>query len=166
MYDYDEYMHDRGMYMDVATLPFRKIYDEKELAKVLGDESFMNDSYEDTEYFKTFFKYDSPDISEKLLNLMFTGEQGDLAIQDYSANKEKRYKVIHPQIVKEYAHLNSISKIAKDDNIVCFEKKWFKGEVGPALYDNFNDMFKYVVVTMTTPRSYFEDLLCHWVLKV
>ena len=45
MYDYDEYMHDRGMYMDVATLPFRKIYDEKELAKVLGDESFMNDSY-------------------------------------------------------------------------------------------------------------------------
>ena len=127
MYDYDEYMHDRGMYMDVATLPFRKIYDEKELAKVLGDESFMNDSYEDTEYFKTFFKYDSPDISEKLLNLMFTGEQGDLAIQDYSANKEKRYKVIHPQIVKEYAHLNSISKIAKDDNIVCFEKKWFPG---------------------------------------
>ena len=82
MYDYDEYMHDRGMYMDVATLPFRKIYDEKELAKVLGDESFMNDSYEDTEYFKTFFKYDSPDISEKLLNLMFTGEQGDLEIQD------------------------------------------------------------------------------------
>ena len=58
---------------------------------------------------------------------MFTGEQGDLAIQDYSANKEKRYKVIHPQIVKEYAHLNSISKIAKDDNIVCFEKKWFPG---------------------------------------
>lgn len=165
MYDYDEYMHDRGMYMDVATLPFRKIYDEKELAKVLGDESFMNDSYEDTEYFKTFFKYDSPDISEKLLNLMFTGEQGDLAIQDYSANKEKRYKVIHPQIVKEYAHLNSISKIAKDDNIVCFEKKWFKGEVGPALYDNFNDMFKYVVVTMTTPRSYFEDLLCHLGVK-
>ena len=28
----------------------------RELAKVLGDESFMNDSYEDTEYFKTFFK--------------------------------------------------------------------------------------------------------------
>ena len=26
-------------------------------------------------------------------------------------------------------------------------------------------MFKYVVVTMTTPRSYFEDLLCHLGVK-
>ncbi len=165
MYDYNEYMHDRGMYMDVATLPFRQIYDEKELAKVLADESFMSDSYTDTEYFKTFFKYDSSDVSQKLLNLMFTGENDGLEIEDYSKNKEKRYKVIHPEIVKEYAHLNSISKIAKDDTIVCFEKKWFKGEVGPALYDNFNDMFKYVVITMTTPRSYFEDALCHLGVK-
>lgn len=165
MYDYDEYMHDRGMYLDVATLPFRKIYDEKELARVLSDESFMSDSYTDTEYFKTFFKYDAPDISQRLLDLLFTGESDSLEIKDYSFNKEKKYKVIHPEIVKEYAHLNSISKIAKDDTIVCFEKKWFKGEVGPALYDNFNDMFKYVVITMTTPRTYIEDALCHLGVK-
>ena len=113
MYDYDEYMHDRGMYLDVATLPFRKIYDEKELARVLSDESFMSDSYTDTEYFKTFFKYDAPDISQRLLDLLFTGESDSLEIKDYSFNKEKKYKVIHPEIVKEYAHLNSISKIAK-----------------------------------------------------
>ena len=54
---------------------------------------------------------------------MFTGESDSLEIKDYSFNKEKKYKVIHPEIVKEYAHLNSISKIAKDDTIVCFEKK-------------------------------------------
>ena len=108
MYDYDEYMHDRGMYLDVATLPFRKIYDEKELARVLSDESFMSDSYTDTEYFKTFFKYDAPDISQRLLDLLFTGESDSLEIKDYSFNKEKKYKVIHPEIVKEYAHLNSM----------------------------------------------------------
>lgn len=165
MYDYDEYMHDRGMYMDVAKLPFRKIYDETELAAVLSSESFMGDSYTDTEYFKTFFKYDAEDISNRLLELIFTGESDRLEIEDYSKNCEKSYKVIHPQIVKEYAHLKSISEIASDDKIVCFEKKWFKGEVGPALYDNFNDSFKYVVITMTTPRSYFEDLLCHLGVK-
>lgn len=165
MYDYDEYMHDRGMYMDVATLPFRQIYDEKELARVLSDESFMSDSYTDTEYFKTFFKYDSPDISKKLLNLLFTGDSGDLEIKDYAFNKEKRLKVIHPEIVNQYAHLNSIAKNADENTVVCFEKKWFKGEVGPQLYDNFNDAFKYVVITMTTPRTYLEDLLCHLGVK-
>ncbi|MDD6728779.1 MAG: CDP-glycerol glycerophosphotransferase family protein [Eubacteriales bacterium] len=165
MYDYDEYMHDRGMYMDVASLPFRKIYDDKELAKVLSDESFMNDSYTDTEYFKTFFKYDSPDVSKRLLNLIFTGDESGFEIKDYSFNKEKQLKVIHPQTVNQFAHLNSIAKNADENTVVCFEKKWFKGEVGPALYDNFNDAFKYVVVTMTTPRTYLEDLLCHLGVK-
>lgn len=165
MYDYEEYMRDRGMYMDVASLPFRQIYDEKELARVLSSESFMSDSYEDTEYFKTFFKYDSPDISKKLLKLLFTGDGSDLEIKDYSANKEKRLNVIHPAIVNQYAHLNSIAKNADDNTVVCFEKKWFKGEVGPQLHDNFNDLFKYVVITMTTPRTYLEDLLCHLGVK-
>ncbi len=166
MYDYKEYMHDRGMYMDVATLPFRQIYDKKELAKVLSDESFMNDSYTDTEYFKTFFKYDSPDVSKKLLHLMFTGENDGLEIEDYSKNKEKRYQVIHPNVkIDSFEKLNSISKIADENKIVCLEKKWFKGKMGPILHDEFNDMFKYVVVTMTTPRTYIEDLLCHLGVK-
>ena len=64
--------------------------------------------YTDTEYFKTFFKYDAPDISQRLLDLLFTGESDSLEIKDYSFNKEKKYKVIHPEIVKEYAHLNSM----------------------------------------------------------
>lgn len=165
MYDYEEYMHDRGMYMDVASLPFRKIYDEKEFAKVLSNESFLDDSYTDTEYYKTFFKYDSADISKKLLKLLFTGDKGDLEITDYSFNKEKRLKVIHPNIVNQYAHLNSIAKNADENTVVCFEKKWFKGEVGPQLHDNFNNSFKYVIITMTTPRTYFEDLLCHLGVK-
>lgn len=165
MYDYDEYMHDRGMYMDVAKLPFRQIYDEKELAKVLRDESFLNDSYSDTEYFKTFFKYDSPDISKKLLDLLFNGNEGSLEITDYAHNKEKRLRVIHPKTVNCYAHLNSISKIADENSVVCFEKKWFKGDIGPQLHDHFNDKFKYVIITMTTPRTYLEDLLCHLGVK-
>lgn len=165
MYDYDEYMHDRGMYMDVASLPFRRIYDEKELARVLADESFLTDSYEDTDYFKSFFKYDSPDISKKLLKLLLEGDESDLDITDYSHNREKRYRVIHPETLNRVEQLNSIALNATDDTIVCFEKKWFKGEIGPALHDRYNDSFKYVVVTMTTPRSYLEDLLCHLGVK-
>lgn len=159
MYDYDEYMHDRGMYMDVATLPFRKIYDVDEFARTLADESFMGDSYDDTEYFEKFFKYDSPDVSKKLLKLLFTGEAGDLAVTDYSDNTEKPLKVLYPQVIKTYADLNTISKVADDGTVVYFERRWFKKNVGPTLHDYFNNDYKYVIVTKTTPRTYMEEIL-------
>lgn len=160
MYDYDEYMHDRGMYMDVATLPFRKIYDVDEFAKTLADESFMGDSYDDTEYFEKFFKYDSPDVSKKLLKLLFTGDAGDLCVTDYSENTKKPLKVLYPQVIKTYADLNTISKVADEDTVVYFERRWFKKNVGPTLHDNFNNDFKYVIVTKTTPRTHMEEILC------
>lgn len=160
MYDYDEYMQDRGMYMDVATLPFRKIYDVEEFAETLASESFMNDSYENTEYFETFFKYDSPDISKKLLRLLFEGDSGNLPVTDYSHNTVKPLKVLHPQVVKTFADLNTISKVADDDTVVYFERRWFKKSVGPTLHDFFNNDFKYVIVTRTTPRTYLEEILC------
>lgn len=165
MYDYDEYMHDRGMYMDVATLPFRKIYDVDEFAKTLADESFMGDSYDNTEYFEKFFKYDSPDVSKKLLKLLFTGDAGDLSVTDYSENTKKPLKVLHPQVIKTYADLNTISKVADDDTVVYFERRWFKKNVGPTLHDNFNNDFKYVIVTKTTPRTYTEEILCEFGVK-
>lgn len=161
MYDYDEYMHDRGMYIDVAELPFRKIYDDRELAETLRDESFLSDSYEDTEYYKTFFKYDSPDISKKLIKLLFEGDESGLDITDYSFNTKRELKVIHPKNVKQYFDLNTIANMADENSVVCLEKKWFKKDVGLTLHDYFNDAFDYVVVTMTTPRTYVEDLLCH-----
>lgn len=159
MYDYDEYMYDRGMYMDVATLPFKKIYNVDEFAKTLADESFMGDTYDDTEYFEKFFKYDSPDVSKKLLKLLFTGDNSDLCVTDFSHNTKKPLKVLHPQILKTFEDLNTISKIADDDTVVYLERRWFKKNIGPILHDNFNNDFKYVVVTKTTPRTYMEEIL-------
>lgn len=40
MYDYEEYMHDRGMYFDIKELPFRKIYDKEALRDCLVNETF------------------------------------------------------------------------------------------------------------------------------
>ena len=165
MYDYDEYMHDRGMYMDVAELPFKKIYDVDEFIDVLADGNLTFDSYEDTEYFKTFFKYDSPHISKKLLKLLFDGDETDLSITDYSANTKKPLKVIHPKVIKTFADLNTVSKVAGDDNVVYFERRWFKKDVGPTLHDYFNNDFKYVIVTRTTPRTYLEEILCKFKVK-
>lgn len=47
----------------------------------------------------------------------------------------------------------------------ALKKSGLKKSVGPDLHDYFNDAFDYVVVTMTTPRTYAEDFLCHMGVK-
>lgn len=161
MYDYDEYMHDRGMRMDVKTLPFRQIYDAKELGECLREGACLNDSYTDTEYYKTFFKYDSPDISKKLLKLVLEGDPGDLEIIDYSHNCKRPLRVIEPEQVKGRSDFNTLAHVANDNTVVVLYKKWFKGEVSPILHDEFNDSFRYIITTYTPPRTYFEDLMAN-----
>ena len=159
MYDYDTYLADRGLYMDVRTLPFRQIYKTDELAQCLRDETCLQDDYSDTEYYRTFSKYDSPDISEKLLKLAFTGDSGDLEVIDYGKNKEKTWRVLYPQPITQLSDLRTLAKKADDHTLVLMEKKWFKGDLSPVLHDQFNDAFPYVITTMTVPRTYIEALL-------
>lgn len=165
IYDYEEYTADRGISLDIRTLPFRQIYSTKELGKCLRDGTCLNDRYTDTDYYRTFFKYDAPDISQKLLKLVFEGDSSDLEIIDYAHNKERQLRVLHPQIIKERADFETLSHAADENSVVLMEKKWFKKDVSPMLHDDYNDAFNYVITTMTVPRTYGEDLLCHLGIK-
>ena len=159
MYDYDTYLADRGLYMDVRSLPFRQIYQTEELVECLRSGACLQDDYSDTEYYHTFSKYDSPDVSEKLLKLAFTGDSGDLEVIDYGKNKEKTWRVLYPQPITQLSDLRTLAKKADDHTLVLMEKKWFKGDLSPVLHDQFNDAFPYVITTMTVPRTYIEVLL-------
>ncbi len=159
MYDYDTYLADRGLYMDVRTLPFRQIYKTDELADCLRSGACLQDDYSNTEYYRTFSKYDSPNISEKLLKLAFSGDPGDLEVIDYSKNKEKTWRVLYPQPITQLSDLRTLAKKADDHTVVLMEKKWFKGDLSPVLHDHFNDAFLYVITTKTVPRTYMEALL-------
>lgn len=159
MYDYDTYLADRGLYMDVRSLPFRQIYETDELVECLRSGACLQDDYSDTEYYHTFSKYDSPDVSEKLLKLAFTGDPGDLEVIDYGKNKEKTWRVLYPQPITQLSDLRTLAKKADDHTLVLMEKKWFKGDLSPVLHDQFNDAFPYVITTMTVPRTYIEALL-------
>ncbi|MGN0522459.1 MAG: CDP-glycerol glycerophosphotransferase family protein [Eubacterium sp.] len=165
MYDYEEYLHDRGLRFDVRTLPFRQIYTTQELGECLKNGDCLNDSYTDTEYYQTFFKYDSPASSEKLLKLVLENDKSDLEIIDYSHNKNRHLKVIHPKSVKEKSDFNTLAHIADDNTVVLLEKKMFKGNVSATLHDYYNDSFNYIVTTLTVPRTYTEDLLANIGIK-
>ena len=88
IYDYDKYMQDRGMYMDIQELPFVKLHKIEELSEWLSTEKILNESYDDDDYCNKFIKYDSLDAPKKMLDLLLYGKEDGLVMQDYSANKE------------------------------------------------------------------------------
>ncbi|MCR5202702.1 MAG: CDP-glycerol glycerophosphotransferase family protein [Lachnospiraceae bacterium] len=170
MYDYDDYMRDRGMYFDIKELPFAMTYDIESLTDLLVSEDILKQSYTDGEYAEKFIKYDSIDAPRKMLDLVLHGKEEGLDIEDYSHNIDIPRQVVHPVITKTKSDFNNVSKFVASrkekydklniKDIVLFEKKFFNKTVSSILYDNFNDDFDYVIITNTTPRSYFEEFMC------
>lgn len=161
MYDYEEYMHDRGMYFDIKELPFRKIYDKEALRDCLVNETFREDSYEnDMEYTEKYIQYDSIDAAKNMAELVFHGNMCDMPTINYSFNKEKKRRVLHYPNVKTAQTIDTIAQIAKkDEDVVIFEKRFFNPELSSHLHDNYLDDFDYIFITRTLPRTYAEEVL-------
>ncbi len=161
MYDYDEYMHDRGMYFDIKELPFRKIYDLETLKNCIVNEEFRQDSYaQDETYIKKFIQYDSIDASRKMAELVFHQDSSDMPMIHYRKNKEHKRNVLQFPSIKSPEAIDTIARIAKKGkDIVVFEKRFFNPELSRHLHDNYLDNFDYIFITRTLPRTYLEEIL-------
>lgn len=152
-------MSDRGTYFDIKELPFVKLYKIEELKEWLVSEKILGASYDDGDYCEKFIKYDSLDSPAKMLDLVLYGKEDGMIVQDYSENRQKPRRIIHPKKVKTESDFEVIKQYTKDNDIVQFEKKWFKKSVSCRLYDGYNYDFDYVIITNTTPRTYLEEFL-------
>lgn len=160
MYDYEQYMQDRGMYFDIAELPFIKLYQTSDLADCLVSEKVLEHSYDNDEYCEKFLKYDSEDASRKMLELVLYGKTDGLEITDYSKNKEIQREVIYPtQLSATGVEFETIKHMVKENSIVLLEKRWFTKNISSILHDKYNDLFNYAIITRTTPRTFLEELL-------
>ena len=159
MYDYDKYMQDRGMYMDIKELPFVKLYDIETLSEWLITEKILGESYDDGDYCEKFIKYDSLDAPKKMLDLVLYGKEDGMVVEDYSDNIKIPRHIIHPVRLASKGDFETINQYAGKNDIVQFEKKWFKKDQSLILHDYYNDNFEYVVITNTTPRTYLEEVL-------
>ena len=160
MYDYDEYMHDRGMYFDIKELPFRKIYEQETLIHCLVNEEFREDHYEnDREYVEKYIQYDSLDAGKNMVDLVFHNRVGNMPVTDYAHNKKnKKYAVLAPNIKTSQALEGLAKTVCKEKEIVIFEKRFFKPELSSFLYDHYRDSFDYIFITRTLPRTVWEEI--------
>lgn len=76
-YDKKEYLQDRGMYLDMDTLPFPIVESVTDLITELNDLQNYK-SYDD--FVKTYCTYDSNDASKKIVDLVFFNQSKDIKI--------------------------------------------------------------------------------------
>lgn len=125
----------------------------------------LDAGYDDGDYCEKFIKYDSLDAPAKMLDLVLYGKEDGMVVEDYSENIQKPRRVIHPSKVTGRSDLEAVSKYAQKNDIVQFEKKWFKKNLSCILHDEYNESFDYVIITNTTPRTYLEEALVKFKYK-
>ena len=83
-YDEEEYLRDRGLYVELEKLPFPKVNNVEELIKEINNK----DSIEIKEFINEFCKYDRKDVSKRICDLIINNRKSKLEILKNDNKKE------------------------------------------------------------------------------
>lgn len=160
MYDYEEYMSDRGTYFDARTLPFEKIYTLDKLVEYIHLENKGVHNYDGlNDYYLQFNQYDSLDCTQKLNEYFFDDNQNDLQVFDYSYNKDVHHTLYFaPKIVKreDYNQLREIHQLKNP--VIVFMKSQFNYLLRESLLYEYNDKVDYIIVKQSIAYTLFERI--------
>lgn len=95
-YDKDEYLCDRGMYMDMDDLPFPQVFDLDALVNELRSEK----NYDDTEFVKTFCTWDNVDATAQLCDRTILGIDTGLTVAPVPDNGKENVLIYAGDLAK------------------------------------------------------------------
>ncbi len=84
-YDKEQYITDRGMYLDIDELPFPIVYNVCDLAKEINRPK----EYDDEKFLKEFCCYDSLDVCKKICDTVIMGKSDLLETEEMQNNGKK-----------------------------------------------------------------------------
>ncbi len=87
--DYELYRKRRGTYMDLMELPFDKAMSKEEVVEALR----RGKTYDDTEAYERFCRYDSPVNAKKLTSIMADAPDPDLVLKDIPKSGKKQIMI-------------------------------------------------------------------------
>ncbi|MBR3147407.1 MAG: CDP-glycerol glycerophosphotransferase family protein [Eubacterium sp.] len=160
MYDYEKYMRDRDMYLDVSELPFRKIYDTESFAECIQEDLCLSDTYDDPIYTEKFLGYESIDNPEKIIRLLIEKDSGSLKVIDYSSNKDRKWTLFAPARLDRESDFAELDDLCRDnkDLLVRLYKRWFAdGTLNELLHDRYKEL-RYIVTVNKPPLTYADQL--------
>ena len=167
-YDKEEYLKDRGMYLDIDTLPFKQVQTVKDLINEIKKPYKFNYN----NFIKTYCNYDTENNAKNLLELAITGNTKNINL------------ITEPKDIKEATlfHSNSfiigedqneitevIETLSKNNDIYLsflnrkiknnkqFLKKRNKDYFGYFGYFSLNSLFDTVMIKLLNKKSNFYD---------
>lgn len=90
-YDREEYLADRGMYLDLESLEFPKADNIKELLQAINEEPKAE---EYPEFFKQFCSYDSAKTASQVCETLFFGTTPDFPLEPADGNGKKNVLLV------------------------------------------------------------------------
>ena len=164
MYDYDEYMKDRGVYLNIKDLPFVKLYNISDLINYIKTDNKY--SYNETNarelenYYNLFTSFDSPNSPEILNDYFFGNNKSSVKLLDFSYNaniKRTAYipnKIVHREDAESLKELDSLQ-----NPVVIFSKNQFNYILRESLLNKYNDKVDYVVVQRNVAFSLHDRFI-------
>lgn len=158
-YDIDEYLAERGLYLDIKDMPFTQVSTVQELVECLRSGAYQGQRYWEGP-FGEYLKYDSPGNAAKALDLLFTGQAQGVPLDDYSHNAQREWRAFYPLRQRHVADVATICKsVDPEREIAVFDKTAFTEDMSAYLHDNYRDAFPYMFTINSVPRTYAEELL-------
>lgn len=148
MYDYDEYLEDRGLYTDIQELPFKKIYNIDDMCQAIKNDELVTYRYDDAkEYFEKYTKYDSIDVTEKIVDYVFDGKDTGLVVQDYKVNSEKEWKIcVQPNRIESKEEYDAfLAEHNPEDTIFIIKNAYFHALMNKWYFEEYNSKLTYVI---------------------
>lgn len=160
VYDKDEYLEERGMYLDIEDLPFPKARTIKELTKMIESGAYRDSSYAGSDYERQFLAYDSPDNAHKCIDLLFEGEAEDVPVKDFSPNRERHWRTVEPCQQATLADIRTACEATDPDrDIIIFSKKRFDEGKSKLMHDHYRDGRNFIFKTNAYACTALEELL-------
>lgn len=114
-YDEEEYLKDRGLYLDFTKLPFPRVNNVNDLIKELNSPK----NYNDEEFLNKYCKYDNIEASKKICEKIIFNIKNNIKTQELPKNNKKNILIYPGNLAKNgitTSLLNLLNNIDLDKN--------------------------------------------------
>lgn len=141
-YDEKEYFENRGTYFSIDELPFRKVYNVKDLIMEIN----ISDKVNYSEFINLFCKYECKNASEKICRLVLNNKKKDIKIEKKVSDKNNILifggNLSKNGITSSLSSLLSSVDTKKKNYYLCYVPSHIKGNED--YIRNLDDNIKYI----------------------
>ena len=153
-YDYDEYLKNRGVYIDIDKLPFDKVQTTQQLAQYINNFTLHQQHY-DKQAVNKFWQYDSPNNASKLCQLVFNDDNN--SIQQKQSRQANKFNVIFAP--NNLSKVEEIIEQLSTNDLLVFHKSHLSGEIERLVIQNLDNISQLLVAQPQAPITVGEHLI-------